>query len=63
MRDTDSEVVFNTLIADGLDVSTAYAASIDDLPAGRSDHARQNRRYFDAGLLIGLALWLAYQLL
>jgi hypothetical protein len=45
------EVALNTLLADGIDAPTAYAASVESTPA------RLNRAWFDAGLLAGLALY------
>lgn len=59
-NDPVDEVVLHTLLADGVDVPTAYAASIDIQPASRS--AATNRRYFDAGLIAGLVLYVLYVL-
>ena len=49
MSDIDSEVVFNVLLADGVDAPTAYAASVrDSQPAGKL-----STNWFAVGLLVG----------
>jgi hypothetical protein len=66
-KESFDEVAFNTLLADGLDVPTAYAASIrDPQPAGIEDSkaATYNyRRSIDLGLLAGLVLVVLWLLL
>lgn len=62
MADIDSEVVFNTLIVEGLDVPTAYAASINEPRPAPRTASRSNRHYYDLGLIAGLVLYVAWQL-
>jgi hypothetical protein len=62
----DSEVVFNTLIAEGESVPVAYAASIDDSkphPPAKPTEYFWRDKWIQAGMLIGLALsilWLLF---
>jgi hypothetical protein len=51
MTDEDSEVCLNVLLAEGVDVATAYAAS---LPDGRPPAPAAGRQWFGIAMLAGV---------